>query len=125
MALAGVEGTIRCPAVVCMQTTRGGGDAGDFLIGRDLVQKFRQHGRIAHVTGGELGRSDFQCLLVDPDVVFAPDTALRAAILAGVPFPLALDLDAGAVRRPAGYCEAVPERGSAGAAGLLIRDTGC
>ena len=51
-ALAGVEGTI-------------GGDAGDLLIGRDLVQKFGQHGRIAHVAGGELRCPDFQCLLVN------------------------------------------------------------
>ena len=48
-----------------MRTTRGGGDAGDLLIGRDLVQKFRQHGGIADVAGGELRRPDFQCLLVN------------------------------------------------------------
>ena len=69
MALAGVEGAI-------------GGDAGDLLIGRDLVQKFRQHGRVADVAGGELDRPDFQRLLVDRAVDLAPDTALRAAMLA-------------------------------------------
>ena len=51
MALAGVEGTV-------------GGDAGDLLIGRDLVKQLGQHGRIAHITGRELGGPDLQCLLV-------------------------------------------------------------
>ena len=46
----------------------------DLLIGRDLVQKFRQHGRVAHVAGGELRRPDFQRLLVDRDVDLAPDS---------------------------------------------------
>ena len=36
MALSGVEGAV-------------GGDAGDLLIGRDLVEHLGQHGRIAHV----------------------------------------------------------------------------
>ena len=53
MALAGVEGPISS-------------DADDLLIWRDLVQKLGQHGRIAHVAGGELGRADFQCFLVNP-----------------------------------------------------------
>lgn len=48
-------------------------------------------------TGGELGRADFQRFLVDPDMKLAPDPPLRAAMLAGVPFPFALDLDPGAV----------------------------
>jgi hypothetical protein len=43
MALAGVEGTVRCPATVCLQTVRGGSDAGDFLILWDLVEKLGQH----------------------------------------------------------------------------------
>ena len=52
MALAGVEGTIS-------------GDAGDLLIGRDLVEQFGQDGRVAHVAGGELCRPDFQRRLVN------------------------------------------------------------
>jgi hypothetical protein len=84
MALAGVEGAV-------------GGDAGDLLIGRDLVEQFGQHGRVADVAGGELGRPDFQCFLVDPDVDLAPDAPFGAAMLAGVPLAFALDLDAGAV----------------------------
>ena len=95
--------------------------------------------RGADVAGGELGSSYFQRLLVNfplsadcfaiacraMDVDLAPDTPLRAAMLAGVPLAFALDLDPGAVRCPAGYCAAMPERGSAGAAGLANRDRGC
>ena len=84
VALAGIEGTICC-------------DAGNFLIGRDLVQQFGQHGCVAHVVSGELGRADFQRLLVNTDVNLAPFTALRAAMLAGVPLAFALDLDPRAV----------------------------
>ena len=60
MALAGVEGTIS-------------GDAGNLLIGWDLVDQLRQHGCVAHVAGGELGSPDFQRLLVKSDVDLAPD----------------------------------------------------
>ena len=69
MALAGVKGAI-------------GGDAGDLLIGGDLVEQFGQHGRVADVAGGELGRTDFQCFLVNSDVDFAPDAPFGAAVLA-------------------------------------------
>ena len=84
MALAGVEGTT-------------GGDAAELLFGRDLVQQFWQHRRIAHVACGELRRSDFQGLLVDPDVDLAADPAFCTSMIAGVPLAFALDLDAGTV----------------------------
>ena len=71
--------------------------AGDFLIERNLVKQFGQHGRVAHVAGGELGGPDFQGSLVDPDVDLAPDLTFGAAMLARVPLPLTLDLDASAV----------------------------
>jgi hypothetical protein len=64
---------------------------------RDLVEQFWQHWRVAHVAGGELCSSDPQCFLIDPDEDLAPNTALRAAVPAGVPLPFALDLDAGAI----------------------------
>lgn len=86
VALAGVEGAI-------------GGDAADLLCGRDLVQQFGQHGRIADLTGGELGGPDFQGFLIYPDVDLAPDAALGAAMLAGVPLPFAFHLDPGAVHQ--------------------------
>ncbi len=84
MALAGVESAV-------------GGDGGNFLLGWDLIEQFRQHGGIPHVTGGELGSSNFQCFLINSDEDLAPDPAFGAAMLAGVPLPFALDLDAGAV----------------------------
>ena len=84
MALAGVEGAV-------------GGDAGDLLIGRDLVEQLGQHRCVAHVAGRELGSPDFQCLFVNSDVDLAPDAPFRAAVLACIPLPFALDLDPGAV----------------------------
>jgi len=69
VALAGVERAV-------------GGDAGDLVLGRDLVEQFGQHGRIADLTGGELGGTDFQGFLVNPDVDLAPDAALGSAMLA-------------------------------------------
>lgn len=84
MALAGIEGPV-------------GSDAGDLLIGRDLIEQLGQHGRVADLAGGELGSADFQGFLVDPDVDLAPDPALRAAMLTGIPLAFALDLDPGAI----------------------------
>lgn len=84
MAFAGVKGAI-------------GSDAGDLLIGRDLVQQVGKHRRVGHVAGGELSRPDFERLLVNSYVKLAPHAALRTAMLAGVPPPLAFDLDPGAV----------------------------
>ena len=98
MALAGVVGAVS-------------GDAADLLIGRDLVEQLGQHGRVAHVAGGELGRPDLQRLLVDPDVDLAPDAAFRAAVLAGVPLAFALDLDAGAVDQQVQRALASRDRG--------------
>jgi hypothetical protein len=46
---------------------------------------------------GPLDRFLIRLTLVDPDVDLAPDPALRATVLAGVPLPFALDLDPGAV----------------------------
>jgi hypothetical protein len=96
MALAGVEGTV-------------GGDSGDLLIGRDPVESFGRHRRVADVAGGELGSPDFQRSLVDPDTDLAPQGHARrwpegmanaapgVAVLARVPCAFALDLDPGAV----------------------------
>ena len=96
MALAGVKCT------VCS-------DAGDLLIGRDLVEQFGQHGRVAHVAGGELGSPDSQRLLVNSEVDLAPDLTFRAAVLASVPLPFTLGLDPGAVDQ-----DARPRAGSKG-----------
>ena len=81
-ALARVVSAIRCPATVCLKTVRGGGDAGDVLIGRDLAQQFGQHGRITYVAAGDFDRPDLQRFLVNPEMDFAPDAALGTAMLA-------------------------------------------
>src|SRR5690606_7186156 len=84
VALARVEGAV-------------GGDAGDLLLYRDLVQQLGQHRRVAYVAGGDLGGPDLQCFLINPDVDLAPAPAFGATMLAGVPLALTFDLDAGAV----------------------------
>ena len=58
------------------------GDAGDLLIGRDLVWQIGHDGRVAHVAGGEFGGPDFQRLLVNSYVYLAPYTTLAASVLA-------------------------------------------
>ena len=83
-----------------------------FLIRRDLVEQLGQHGRVAHVAGGELGSPDFQGLLVNSDVDLAPDPPFRATVLARIPLAFALDLDPGAVDQEVQRA-------------LLIRGRGC
>jgi hypothetical protein len=70
-----------------------GGDACDLLIGRDLAEQLRRHGRVAYVAAGDLDGPDLQCLLVDPEMDLAPDAALGTAMLAGVPLAFSLHLD--------------------------------
>ena len=60
LALAGVKCAVGC-------------DAGDLLLGWDLVKKLRQHRGVAHVAGGELGRPDFEGFLVDANMDLAPN----------------------------------------------------
>ncbi len=79
MALAGVEGAV-------------GGDTGDLLVGRDLIERFGQHGRGAEVAGREPGRPDFKRSLVNSDVDLVPDAALRATALALGPFAFTSNL---------------------------------
>lgn len=66
MAIARVEGAVRCLAAVCLQTVRGGSDAGNLLIRRELIEQLGQHATpvrrtggayrldVAHIAGGEL-----------------------------------------------------------------------
>lgn len=84
MALWGVKSTI-------------GGDAGDLLIRRDLIEQLPQHRRVANVAGRDLSCPDFQCLRVNSDMNLAPDAALCATMLAGVPLAFAFNLDPCAV----------------------------
>ncbi len=97
MALSGVVGAVRCPATACLETTRGGGDTGDVLIGGDLGQQFGQHGGIPNVAAGDLDHPDLQRVLVDPEMDLAPDAAFCTAVLARVPLAFPLDLDACAI----------------------------
>lgn len=62
MAFAGVEGAV-------------GGDGCDLLFGRALVEQRGQHRSIAHVAGRELGCTDFQGFLFDPNMDLAPDAS--------------------------------------------------
>ena len=122
VALAGVEGAVRCPATVCLQTVRGGDDACNLRIGRNLVQQFEQHGRVTEITGGKFGCADFQCLLVNSNVDLAPDAPFGTAVLARVPLPFALGLDACAVRQR--FVFKPREGGAAGATARLIHNMG-
>lgn len=40
-----------------------GGDRSNVLIGRNLLQQLRQHGRITDVAGGDLDRPNLQCFV--------------------------------------------------------------
>ena len=82
VALARVEGT-------------AGGNAGDLLVGRDLVKQFGQHRRIAHVAGGELNSPDFQRLRINSNVDLAPDAPFGTAVHSRVPLAFPLDFDDG------------------------------
>jgi hypothetical protein len=79
-----------------------GGDACDLLIGTDLAEQLRQHGRLAHVAPGDLDRPDLQRLLINPDVDLAPDAAPGAAMLAPSPSTLIPVLS---IKRCSGPCD--------------------
>lgn len=70
---------------------------GDFHICRDLIQHLGLHRRIADPAAGDLYGPDFQRLLIDTDMDLAPQAALRAPMLAGVPLTFAFGLDASSV----------------------------
>jgi hypothetical protein len=81
------------------------------LVIRDLTEEVGQDRRITDVAPGDFDGPNLQRFLVDPEVDLAPDAPFRATMLAGVPFAFALDLDAGAVRCPAGHCAAMSREG--------------
>jgi len=100
-------------------------DAADLLFRRDLIEEVGQHWCITDMAPGDLDSADLQCFLINSEMDLAPDTPLRTAMFAGVPFAFSLDLDPGAIRCPSGYCAAMPERGSAGATGPWSHGRGC
>jgi len=69
----------------------------DFLIWGDFIKQLLRHGCVTNIALLDLNRSDLQCFLVDPYMYFAPDAAFGTTLFAGVPFPLALGLDARAI----------------------------
>ena len=79
VAFSGVVGTVSS-------------DAGNLVVGRDLVEQFGQQGGVTHFTARDFNSPNLQRLLVDPDVYPAPNTALRATVFAGVPFTFTLHL---------------------------------
>lgn len=89
-------------------------DAADLLVRRDLVEQIWQHRCISDMAPGDLDGPNFQRLLVDPEVNLAPDPPFGAAMFAGVPLALTLDLDPCAVDQQI-------ER----ALGTAIRDVHC
>ena len=68
--------------------------------------------RLSAMDGADVGRGR-----VHGQMHLAPLTAALRPMLSGLPLAIAKELDAGAVRCPAGYCGAMPERGPAGRAG--------
>ena len=72
-------------------------DAANLLVLRDLAEQIGQDRCVTDMAPGDLDSPDLQCFLVDPEVDLAQDTPFGAAMLAGVPFAFALDLDARAV----------------------------
>lgn len=84
ICLPGVVSTIPC-------------NASDLLTRRDLIEKVWQHRRISDAAARDLNRPYFQCLLIDPNVYFTPETALGAAMLARVPLTFTLGFDPGTV----------------------------
>ena len=97
-----------------------GGDRGNRLTLRDLTKQVGQHGRITNAAAGDLDCADLNVrrgnappgpflillTLVHGQMNLAPHPPARTTVLARRPFALSADLDAGAVRCPAGSCEA-------------------
>lgn len=74
-----------------------GRDAADLLVRRDLAEQIGQDRCVTDVAPDDLDSADLQCFLINPEMALAPDPPLGAAMLAGVPFAFAPDLDASAV----------------------------
>ncbi len=93
------SGTARGDCLVAFPGVVGAarGHRGDLFVCRDLVEKVGQDWRVADVASGDLDGPDLQRFLADADVYLAPDTALGATVLTGIPLTFALSLDTGAV----------------------------
>ena len=98
MAFARIVGTIS-------------GDAADLLIRRNLAEQVGQDRRITDVVPCDFDGSNLQRFFIDSCVYLASDAPFGTAMLAGVPLAFTLDLDAGAIRCPAGHCAAMSREG--------------
>lgn len=86
VASAGVVGPVR----------RNGAD---LLALRDLVEQGRQGGAVTLPARGELDGPDVGCGCIHGQMNLAPLAPARGAVLAGLPFAIAKELDAGAVHQ--------------------------
>ncbi len=69
----------------------------DLLMRRDLVQKLRQHGRVADARPGDLDGPYFQRLFIDAKMDLPPLPGAGSPVFAGHPFAFTFNLDPCAV----------------------------
>ena len=93
MGVAGCNSIMALTGVKCAIC----GDAADVFIGWDLVEKIRQHRRIANTAGRHLNGPYLQCFFVDPNVYLASEATFGATMFARIPLTFALGFDARAV----------------------------
>lgn len=86
VAAAGVIGPIRR-------------DRADLLVLGDLVEQGREGRAVTLAAGGELDRPDVGCGYIHGQMNLAPLAPARRAMLAGVPFAIAKELDPGTVHQ--------------------------
>lgn len=81
------------------------GHRGNRFTLRDLRQQAGHYGRVTDATLGDLDRANLQRRFINREVNLAPNTSPGPAMLAGIPFAFASNLDARAVyervQRPA------------------------
>lgn len=77
--------------VISTITRHGGNRRGN------LGEQFRQHWGIAHAVAGDLNRSNFQRLGINPQMHLAPLAAVVGTVLLGFPFAFAQHLDPSAI----------------------------
>ena len=92
----GISGSNRLMAFACVIGPVCGDNA-DVLIGRDLVQEFRQYGSISNVTAGDFDCPHFQRFFVDAYMYLKPHAALGAAMLVGIPLAFTFGFDPRAI----------------------------
>ena len=69
-------------------------DTGDRLVGRDLCQQLRQHGRVPNGVAGDFDGPYLQRLRIDPEVNLAQCAAVLGAVLLAFAFAFTQELAA-------------------------------